>query len=176
MMGWVVPTDVKTTSDEASSSTRSSRVAALTRPAASAGRPATTASVRSAVRLATTTLAVAPGVQGLGDALAHLPRSHHQHAGAGQALVTVAGGQCHRPVGQRGDPAGDGRLRADPLAGLDGMAEERPEHRARHLLALRPLPGPAYLPEHLGLPQHRRVEPGGHREQVAGDVVVEAHA
>ena len=36
----------------------------------------------------------------------------------------MAGGQGHRPVGQRGDAPGDGRLRPDPLAGLHGVAEE----------------------------------------------------
>ena len=112
-------------------------------------------------------------VQGLGHALAHLAGPHHQHPGAGQSTRPAVGGQGHRAVGERGDAPGDGRLRPDPLAGLDGMAEEGAEHRARDLLALGPLPGPSDLAEDLGLAEHRRVEPGGHREEMAGDVVVE---
>ena len=113
--------------------------------------------------------------EGLGDALAHLARPDHQHPGPGQPAGPAAGGQGHRPVGQRGDPPGDGRLRSDPLAGLDGMAEQGPEHRARDLFRLGPLPGPADLAQDLGLPEHRRVQPGGHGEEMAGHVVVEAH-
>ena len=56
------------------------------------------------------------------------------------------------------------------------MTEQGAEHRTRHLLPLGPFPGPAHLAEHLGLPEDRRVESGGHREEVGGDVVVEAHA
>ena len=37
-----------------------------------------------------------------------------------------------------------------------------------HPLVLRPLPGPADLAEHLALPQHRRLQARGHREQMDG--------
>ena len=83
------------------------------------------------------------------------------------------GGQGHGTVGQRGDAPGDGRFRPDPLARLDGMAEEGAEHRAGRLLALGPVPGPADLTQHLGLAEHGRLEPGRHPEQVAGHIVVE---
>ena len=54
------------------------------------------------------------------------------------------------------------------------MAEESSEHGAGHLLVLGSFPGPADLSEHLGLTEDRRVETGGHPEEMTGDVVVEA--
>ena len=45
---------------------------------------------------------------------------------------------------------------------------------ARRLLGHRPFPGSTDLIQNLGLAQHRRVQPGGHREEVVGHVVVEA--
>ena len=55
------------------------------------------------------------------------------------------------------------------------MAEQGPEHRARHLFALGLLPGPTDLPQDLGLAEHCRIQPGGHGEQMGGHVVIEAH-
>ncbi len=104
----------------------------------------------------------------------HLSRPDHDDPGTAQPSGPLAGGESHGGVGQRRDAPGDGRLRSGPLAGLDSVTEEGTEDRAGDALALRLLPGPAHLTEHLRLTDHGRVEPGGHREQVTGDVVVEA--
>ena len=89
---------------------------------------------------------------------------------------SVPTGDRHRGVGERRRALADARLGADPLARLQRVPEERREHRAAGALLLRPFEGVPDLADDLGLPGHHGLEARRHREQVGGDVVVEADA
>ena len=79
-----------------------------------------------------------------------------------------AAGQRHRRLRQRRGAAGDGRLGAHPLADLEGLAEQRRQHRPGRRLGPGGVPGVADLAQDLALPEDRRVQPGRHLEQVGG--------
>ena len=68
--------------------------------------------------------------------------------------------------------AADRRLGAGPLADAQGVAEQQVERRAHAALVCGDLPRAAHLAEDLALAEHRRVEPGGDLEQVAGGGLV----
>ena len=77
-------------------------------------------------------------------------------------------------MGERRGPAGDAGLGAHPLAGLQRVLEQGGKDRTADALLPGVLEGPPDLPDHLALAQHGGLEPGGDREEVGGDVVVEA--
>ena len=95
-----------------------------------------------------------------------LPGPDDGHPGAVEPTGSAGGGQGDGAVRQRRDAPGDGRLRSDALAGLDGVAEQGAEDGTGGVFGLGP-PGPAHLAEDLGLAQDGGVESGGDREEVA---------
>ncbi len=108
------------------------------------------------------------------DAPAHVARSDHHDARAAQPRTVRATRDRHRGVGERRRPLADPRLGAHTLAGLEGVAEERGEDRAARALLLGPFEGAPDLAGDLGLPRDDGLEARRHREEVGGDVVVEA--
>ncbi len=112
--------------------------------------------------------------QGAAHAEAHVARPDHHDAGAAQARLVLAAGDGHGGVGEGGGALADAGLGAHPLARLQRVPEECIENGSRGALFLGSLEGTADLSDHLGLARHHRFEPRGHREQVGGDVVIEA--
>ena len=170
-------TAVRTTSASASSpATRSSGAARISNGPAAVWR--TRSRARAAERLTTTTRSGRVGRrdvrQGAAHAEAHVARADDDDAGAAQPGLVLAAGDRHRGVGERRRPLADAGLGAHPLARLQRVPEERREDGPRRALLLGPLEGPPDLAHHLGLPGHHRLEARGHREEVGGDVVVEA--
>ena len=161
------------------------RTSAPARAAGSWSRSTTSAPTFSAtltarwrVRLATTTVGpVAVGGLGgrgqvVGHALAHLPRAQQHQLAAREGAQTV-GGQADRGLRQRRDAPADGRLRPDPLADLEGVAEQPRQPGSGRPLVAGPLPGGADLAQDLALAQHHRLQARGHAEQVGrGRLVV----
>jgi len=173
MIGWVVATEVKTTSALAMSDTRSARSPSTptTWPIPGARRPLR----RPFGSAVGDDQAGCPlSSQGLGHALTHLAGPDDQDPGAGQTSVSTIGGECHGPMGQRGDAPGDGRLGTDPLARLDGMAEQGSEHRTRDVLtwAFSHAFAPGREPRTPRVPLSRARSNG---EQMVGHLVVEPH-
>ena len=94
---------------------------------------------------------------------------------AAQPSLVLAVGHRHCGVGERRRSLADPGLGAHPLARLQRVPEEGGEDGSRRALLLGPLERPPDLAHHLGLPGHHRLEARGHREQMGGHVVVEAH-
>ena len=110
-------------------------------------------------------------MQRTNEPFAHLARAEHQHRDAVERTQPLA---RHRDGGlrHRGDVAADRRLGAGPLAGLDRVTEQRREHRAGGVFVLARLPRPPHLTEHFVFAHDRRVETGGHTEEMANRLLV----
>ncbi len=113
--------------------------------------------------------------QGAAHTETHVACAHDDDARAAQPGAVLAPGDRHGGVGERRRALGDGGLGAHPLAGLQRVAEERGKHGPARALLLAALEGATHLSHHLGLAGHDGLEARRHREQVGGDVVVEAN-